>query len=52
MPLFSYGGNSMLSSLITAGLLVRVARESHQAEVVSLPRSQATDPIPFPSQRP
>ncbi|MGA1284161.1 MAG: FtsW/RodA/SpoVE family cell cycle protein [Prochlorothrix sp.] len=52
LPLFSYGGNSMLSSLITAGLLVRVARESHQAEVVSLPRSQASDPIPFPSQRP
>ncbi|WP_353259126.1 FtsW/RodA/SpoVE family cell cycle protein [Prochlorothrix hollandica] len=37
LPLFSYGGNSMLSSLMTAGLLVRVARETHRAEVVSLP---------------
>ncbi|MEB3233413.1 MAG: FtsW/RodA/SpoVE family cell cycle protein, partial [Leptolyngbyaceae bacterium] len=27
LPLISYGGSSMLSSLITAGLLVRVARE-------------------------
>lgn len=36
LPFFSYGGNSILSSLCLAGLLVRVARESNEAEVVSL----------------
>src|ERR671933_68604 len=35
-PFFSYGGNSMIASLIAAGLLIRVARESNEAEVVSL----------------
>ncbi|MBE9229494.1 FtsW/RodA/SpoVE family cell cycle protein [Phormidium sp. LEGE 05292] len=35
-PLFSYGGNSMIASLLAAGLLIRVARESSEAEVVSL----------------
>jgi len=43
LPLFSYGGNSMLSSLITAALLVRVARESQRASVVNLP----TPPTPL-----
>ncbi|HEY9630954.1 MAG TPA: FtsW/RodA/SpoVE family cell cycle protein [Coleofasciculaceae cyanobacterium] len=36
-PLFSYGGSSMIASLLAAGLLIRVARESG-AEVVSLER--------------
>lgn len=36
LPLFSYGGSSMISSLLCAGLLIRVARESNEAEVVSL----------------
>ncbi|MFB2936351.1 FtsW/RodA/SpoVE family cell cycle protein [Aerosakkonemataceae cyanobacterium BLCC-F154] len=35
-PLFSYGGNSMIASLLAAGLLIRVARESNEAKVVSL----------------
>jgi cell division protein FtsW len=35
-PFFSYGGNSMIASLLAAGLLIRVARESSEAEVVSL----------------
>jgi cell division protein FtsW len=35
-PFFSYGGNSMIASLISAALLIRVARESNEAEVVSL----------------
>ena len=35
-PLVSYGGNSMIASLLVAGLLVRVARESSEAEVVSI----------------
>lgn len=36
LPLFSYGGNSMIASLLAAGLLIRVARENNEAEVVSL----------------
>lgn len=36
LPFFSYGGNSLLASLLSAGLLIRVARESSEAEVVSL----------------
>lgn len=34
-PLFSYGGSSMIASLLAAGLLIRVAREN-SAEVVTL----------------
>ncbi|MEM7724911.1 MAG: FtsW/RodA/SpoVE family cell cycle protein [Cyanobacteria bacterium P01_A01_bin.45] len=40
LPLFSYGGNSMVASLLAAGLLIRVARESNEAEVVSLQREK------------
>ncbi|HAZ45639.1 MAG TPA: cell division protein FtsW [Cyanobacteria bacterium UBA11371] len=36
LPLFSYGGNSMIASLVAAALLIRVARESSEAEVLSL----------------
>ncbi|MEM1368951.1 MAG: putative peptidoglycan glycosyltransferase FtsW [Cyanobacteria bacterium P01_H01_bin.15] len=36
LPMFSYGGSSILASLFAAGLLVRVARESNEAEVVAL----------------
>jgi cell division protein FtsW len=36
LPLFSYGGSSILASLILAGLLIRVARESNEAEIVPL----------------
>lgn len=35
-PMFSYGGNSMIASLLLAGLLIRVAREGSEAQVVSL----------------
>lgn len=35
-PLMSYGGSSMISSLLSAGLLIRVARESSEAKVVQL----------------
>jgi cell division protein FtsW len=41
LPLFSYGGNSMIASLLAAGLLVRVARESSEAEVVSIAHRRA-----------
>ena len=33
LPLFSYGGSSSLASLVLAGLLIRVARESEPLEV-------------------
>jgi len=39
LPMFSYGGNSMIASLIAAALLIRVARESNEAEVVPLRRT-------------
>lgn len=39
-PLFSYGGSSMIASLLTAGLLIRVARESREAEVLTMPDSR------------
>ncbi|MBV9390091.1 MAG: FtsW/RodA/SpoVE family cell cycle protein [Chroococcidiopsidaceae cyanobacterium CP_BM_ER_R8_30] len=35
-PLISYGSNSMIASLLIAGLLIRVARESSEAEVVPI----------------
>ena len=38
LPFFSYGINSIIASLLLAGLLVRVARESNQAEVIDLKR--------------
>ncbi|MBF2003164.1 MAG: FtsW/RodA/SpoVE family cell cycle protein [Synechococcales cyanobacterium C42_A2020_086] len=37
-PLMSYGGSSMIASLLAAGLLIRVARETSSAEVVALNR--------------
>jgi len=41
-PLFSYGGSSVVSCLILSALIIRVARESNEAEVVPLKQSQAT----------
>lgn len=41
LPLFSYGGNSMIASLVAAGLLIRVARESSEAEVLSFQDARA-----------
>ncbi len=40
LPMFSYGGNSMISSLVSMALLIRVARESSEAEVVPLRKPQ------------
>ena len=36
LPFFSYGTNSIIASFFLAGLLIRVARESSQADVISL----------------
>ncbi|UBF25185.1 FtsW/RodA/SpoVE family cell cycle protein [Kovacikia minuta CCNUW1] len=35
-PLISYGGSSMISSLLAAGLLLRVAREGSEAKVLPI----------------
>jgi cell division protein FtsW len=44
LPLFSYGGNSMIASLMAAGLLVRVAIENTEAKVIPLPNRRAEEP--------
>jgi cell division protein FtsW len=43
LPFFSYGINSVIASLLLAGLLVRVARESNTAEVISLQQISGED---------
>lgn len=40
LPMFSYGGNSIISSLVGIALLIRVARESSEADVVPLRKPQ------------
>ena len=40
LPMFSYGGNSMVASLLSSALLIRVAREGSEAEVVPLRKTQ------------
>lgn len=39
LPFFSYGINSIIASLLLAGLLVRVARETNTAKIISLPQN-------------
>ncbi|MGL5509979.1 MAG: FtsW/RodA/SpoVE family cell cycle protein, partial [Microcoleaceae cyanobacterium] len=36
LPLFSYGGSSMISSLILAGLLIRVAKEGSTHQIIGV----------------
>ncbi len=36
LPMISYGGSSMISSLLIAGILVRVAREASEASITPL----------------
>ena len=43
LPFFSYGINSIIASLLLAGLLVRVARESNTARVISLRQTPKID---------
>ena len=37
LPFFSYGGSSVIASLLSSALLIRVARESQEADVVRFP---------------
>jgi len=39
LPMFSYGGNSMIASLLCSALLIRVAREGSEAEIVPLQKT-------------
>ncbi len=52
LPLFSYGGSSMIASLALSALLIRVARESDTAEVIVLqkpsPRSRSKQRLSQP----
>jgi cell division protein FtsW len=44
LPFFSYGINSIIASLLLAGLLVRVARESNTTRVINLKQSASVQP--------
>jgi cell division protein FtsW len=47
-PMFSYGGSSMISSLLIAGLIVRVAREGSEATITPLMTAIGKHPKPMP----
>ena len=47
LPLFSYGGSSILASIVSAGFLIRVARESRRSQTISI-----TPTVPHPSKLP
>ncbi|PSB22450.1 cell division protein FtsW [filamentous cyanobacterium CCP1] len=44
-PLFSYGGSSMIASLASAGLLIRVARENCGGEILKLGKTQFSEGV-------
>ncbi len=48
LPMFSYGGSSLISSLFSAGLLVRVAREASGAQVITLAAPRPETPLELP----
>ncbi len=51
-PLISYGGSSMISSLIVTGILVRSAREMSSAEVIPFYKNKnKTDTPPEPREQ-
>ncbi|MDY6900766.1 MAG: FtsW/RodA/SpoVE family cell cycle protein, partial [Cyanobacteriota bacterium] len=41
LPFFSYGGSSIIATLISTALLIRVARESNEADVLPLRKQPA-----------
>ncbi len=43
LPLVSYGGNSIIASLLIAGLIIRVARESSEGQVVPLTQRRSVN---------
>jgi cell division protein FtsW len=45
LPFFSYGINSIIASLLLAGLLVRVARESNTTRLIKLKQSASVQTI-------
>jgi cell division protein FtsW len=49
LPLFSYGGSSMISSLVCAALLIRVARENSEGSVT--PISENSKVVSFAEAR-
>lgn len=51
-PFMSYGGSSMISSLLAAGILIRVAREGSEAKVVQLDERRQSRSQPNTAQAP
>ncbi len=52
-PMWSYGGSSLWSSLISAAILIRVARENTEAEILNL-RDRSSQParlLKFPKRQ-
>ena len=49
LPFFSYGINSIIASLLLAGLLVRVARESNTTKIIAL-KPETSGAASLPSQ--
>jgi cell division protein FtsW len=43
LPFFSYGGSSVMASLLIAGLLIRVAKDINNADVVPLKRKTSVN---------
>ncbi len=51
LPLISYGGNSVLASLLLAALVIRVARENTEGNVIPFPRRYTSKKNNFNQKR-